>query len=132
MPALSHADMNRESLMAIVASLRAMANRYEQLVKEMDLAGIEMLPQVPYIEGLRLALERLAKHRDAACSAFDQVLMAALPSDPQKRKPAVTQLTPSERMALEELALVESTSPGSRRGSPRAKRMPGKEKPHTS
>ena len=128
MPALSHADMNRESLMAIVASLRAMSNRYEQLVKEMDQAGIEMLPQVPYIEGLRLALERLARHRDAACSAFDQVLMAALPSDPQKRKPTAPQLTPSERMALDELALIESTSPGSRRGAVRGKRTTGKGK----
>ncbi len=128
MPAVSHADMNRESLMAVVASLRAMANRYEQLVKEMDTAGIETLPKVPYIEGLRLALERLAKHRDAACSAFDQVLMAALPSDPQKRKPASPQLTRSEQMALEELAVVESAGPESRQNAPRDRRRAGKEK----
>ena len=120
MPVVSYADMNRESLRAVVASLRAMANRYEQLIKEMEQAGIETLPRVPYIEGLRLALERLAKHRDAACSAFDEVLLAALPSDPQKKKRPID-LTPSEQAALDQL-----TGPGSgqdvqpkKRGRPR-------------
>jgi len=116
MPIVSYADMKRESLLAVVASLRAMANRYEQLVKEMDQAGIETLPRVPYIEGLRLALERLAKHRDAACSAFDEVLLAALPSDPQKKKRPID-LTPSEQAALDQL-----TGPGSGRGARPGKR----------
>jgi len=116
MPLVSYADMKRESLLAVVASLRAMANRYEQLVKEMDQAGIETLPRVPYIEGLRLALERLAKHRDAACSAFDEVLLAALPSDPQKKKRPID-LTPSEQAALDQL-----TGPGSGRGARPKKR----------
>lgn len=120
MPIVSYADMNRESLLAVVASLRAMANRYEQLVKEMEQAGIESLPRVPYIVGLRLALERLAKHRDAACSAFDGVLLAAIPSESQDRKPAID-LTPSEQAALDQLTGV---GPGQgaqpkKRGRPR-------------
>lgn len=121
MPIVSYADMNRESLQAVVASLRSMASRYEQLIKEMEQAGIETLPRVPYIEGLRLALERLAKHRDAACSAFDGLLLAAISSDTQKKSPAID-LTPSEQAALEQL-----TGSGSERDArPQKRKGPGK------